>query len=594
MDRDRSSGEGARICGKIVAAGAGLARLSHWNGRSTEGSSPTAEPAAVPVLAFTRETATFESLNASPARSRARQVLHETVSADSFARLALLDESPVAFFALTADWRCAYANAALGALVGRAPAKLIGDLARDIFADSAGTPFETACRFAMEDRVSTSAETLMTPPERWFEVTAYPVEGGIGVQLLDITARKAHEELMQAEASSATLQKALDAERSRRLSELRETQKNESLGVLAGGIAHDFNNLLVAILGNASIALADLETTHPSRTAIEDVEKAAHRAADLTRQLLAYAGRGHFVVEKLDLSGQVQEMTNTLRSALSPKATLRLEFGRDLPAIEGDAVQVRQVVMNLLTNASDALGDGEGTITVKMDARSIAGGLSHAPALTDGMYVCLEVSDTGHGMDAATRARIFEPFFTTKFTGRGLGLAAAKGIIEGHGGTVTVRSEPNEGATFTVYFPALAERAPAPPTPLVMRKTPPGTCVLVVDDEPLVRRAARTMLERQGVEVLEASDGEQALQVYSENRDRVRAVLLDLAMPRMDGQETLRRLRASPSSVPVLLMSGYDEDNVTGSELGRGAAGFLQKPFRAADLAKGLEQVLAS
>ena len=520
--------------------------------------------------------------------------MHETVSADSIARLALLDESPVAFFALTADWRCAYANASLGALVGRHASTLIGDLARDIFANSSGTPFESACRFAMEERVSVSAETLVSPPGHWFEVTAYPVEGGIGVQLLDITARKAHEELMQAEASSAALQKALDAERARRLVELRETQKRESLGVLAGGIAHDFNNLLVAILGNASIALADLDAANPARAAIEDVEKAAHRAADLTRQLLAYAGRGHFVVEKLDLSGQVQEMTNTLRSALSPKATLRLEFGRDLPAIEGDAVQVRQVVMNLLTNASDALGDGEGTITVKMDARTLAGGLSGASGLDDGTYVCLEVSDTGHGMDAATKSRIFEPFFTTKFTGRGLGLAAAKGIVEGHGGTITVKSEPHEGATFTVYFPALAEQAPAAPPPLVMRKTPAGTVVLVVDDEPLVRRAARTMLERQGVEVLEAADGEQALQIYSENRDRVRAVLLDLAMPRMDGQETLRRLRASPSSVPVLLMSGYDEDNVTGGELGRGAAGFLQKPFRAADLARGLERVLAS
>ena len=592
MEWDRSRKEGSVIAGGIVAAGTGPARPSPPTGGAPGQGFAKTRHAARPALASAKECATFESLDASPARSRARRVLPEIVSAESIARLALLDESPVAFFALTTDWRCAYANAALGTLLGKSASALTGDSARDLFADYAGTPFEAACRFAMEDRVSTSAEAHITPPGRWFEVTAYPVEGGIGVQLLDITSRKAHEELMQAEASSAALQKALDAERSRRLVELRETQKRESLGVLAGGIAHDFNNLLVAILGNASIALADIEAQHPSRAAIEDVEKAAHRAAELTRQLLAYAGRGHFVVEKLDLAAQVQEMTNELRSALSPKATLRLEFGRDLPAIEGDAAQLRQVVMNLLTNASDALGDAEGTITVKMDARAIAGGLDAFPTLTDGTYVCLEVSDTGHGMDTAVKARIFEPFFTTKFTGRGLGLAAAKGIIEGHGGTITVRSEPEHGATFTVYFPALAEQAPAPP--LVMRKTPVGTCVLVVDDEPLVRRAARTMLERQGVEVLEAADGEQALEIYKQNRDRVRAVLLDLAMPRMDGQETLRRLRASPSSVPVLLMSGYDENNVTGGELGRGAAGFLQKPFRAADLARGLEQVLAS
>ncbi|MBI3789520.1 MAG: response regulator [Gemmatimonadetes bacterium] len=517
-----------------------------------------------------------------------------TLQPETIARLALLDESPLATLALTPDWRCAYANAALAAMLGRPLSGLVGLPAGELFSDSTGTPFEAACRFAMEEGVRTTAEAVVTPPGRWFEVTAFPVEGGIGVLLADITARKAHEEAQQAEAAQEARQQVIEAERARRLMDLRESQKRESLGVLAGGIAHDFNNLLVAILGNASIALADLETVHPARAAIEDVEKAAHRAADLTRQLLAYAGRGHFVTEKLDLGAQVQEITATLRAALSPKATLRLEFGRDLPAIEGDATQVRQVVMNLLTNASDALGEAGGVITVRMDSRIVSGGLAGAPTLADGTYVCLEITDTGHGMDAATKARIFEPFFTTKFTWRGLGLAAAKGILEGHGGAITVRSEPNDGATFTVYFPALAEQAPVAAPPLVMRKTPPGTVVLVVDDEPLVRRAARTMLERQGVEVLEAADGEQALAVYQQNRDRVRAVLLDLAMPRMDGQETLKRLRASPSSVPVLLMSGYDEDNVTGGELGRGAAGFLQKPFRAADLAKGLERVLAS
>ena len=250
--------------------------------------------------------------------------------------------------------------------------------------------------------------------------------------------------------------------------------------------------------------------------------------------------------------------------------------------------------MNLLTNASDALGDEAGVITVKMDTRTIQGGLALAPGLVDGAYVCLEVQDSGIGMDAATMGRIFDPFFTTKFTGRGLGLAAAKGIIEGHGGAISVDSTPNVGSTFTVYFPALAEAAPVAKVPLVRRKTPPGTVVLVVDDEPLVRRAARAMLERQGVEVLEASDGEQALEVYEAHRDRVHVVLLDLAMPRMDGQETLRRLRESSPNVPVLLMSGYDEDNVTGGALSRGASGFLQKPFRAADLARGLELVLAS
>jgi signal transduction histidine kinase/CheY-like chemotaxis protein len=546
------------------------------------------------TLARSAKDATFYGLAAPSLGPSDRRDLPATLHADAVARLALLDESPVATCAITPDWRCAYGNAALAAVLGRPVESLAGSTAGELFADSQGTPFETACRFAMEEGVRTTAEAWLEPPGRWFEVTAWPIEGGIGVMLADITARKAHDEALQQEAADDARRQAIEAERARRLNALRETQKRESLGVLAGGIAHEFNNLLVAILGNASIALADLEPAHHARGAIEDVERAAQRAAELTRQLLAYAGRGHFVTEKLDLAAQVQEMTTTLREALAPSATLRLEFARDLPAIEGDAQQIRQVVLHLLANASDAVAERGGVITVRMESRRIEGGLAGAPALADGTYVCLEVSDTGHGMDASTQQRVFEPFFTTKFTGRGLGLAAAKGIVEGHGGTITVQSSPDEGATFTVYLPALAEQAPAAGPPLVMRRTPPGTVVLVVDDEPLVRRAARTMLERQGVEVLEASDGEQALSVYAQHKDRVRAVLLDLAMPRMDGQETLRRLRASPSSVPVLLMSGYDEENVTGGELGRGAAGFLQKPFRAADLAKGLERVLAS
>ena len=517
-----------------------------------------------------------------------------SLAAESIARLALLDDSPIAFLALTTDWRCAYANAALGVLVGQPPDALIGVSAGDLFAESAGTAFESACRFAMEEHIPSTGEALVMPPGRWFDITAYPIEGGIGVQLVDITTRRAREQGMVEEQAASAVARTRDAQRAQRLVELRESQKHESLGVLAGGIAHDFNNLLVAIMGNASIALSDIDPKHPARAAIEDVEKAAHRAAELTRQLLAYAGRGHFVVEKLDLAKQVQEMASGLRDALSPGATLRLEFGRDLPAIEADAVQVRQVVMNLLTNASDAIGEREGVITVKMDVRTVDGGVDAAPTLADGTYVCLEVGDTGHGMDPLTMSRVFEPFFTTKFTGRGLGLAAAKGIIEGHGGAIAVRSAPEQGATFTVYFPALAEAPPSPEAVLAARKTPPGTVVLVVDDEPLVRRAARTMLERQGVEVLEACDGEQALEVFAAHRDRVRAVLLDLAMPRMDGKETLRRLRAASPQVRVLLMSGYDEDNVTGGALGRDAAGFLQKPFRAADLARGLEAVLAS
>jgi PAS domain S-box-containing protein len=248
--------------------------------------------------------------------------------------------------------------------------------------------------------------------------------------------------------------------------QMRNAQKLESLGVLAGGIAHDFNNLLVGVLGNASLALTELPDHSPARQFVKDVETSAQRAAELTRQMLAYSGRGKFVVESLSLSQVVREMTQLLGRVISKRARLSLHLREDLPPIVGDATQVRQVVMNLITNASDALLGEPGLVTARTgtihaDARLLAGTYLNEE-LPAGEYVYLEVTDSGVGMDAATRARIFEPFFTTKFTGRGLGLAAVLGIVRSHKAAIDVTSEPGCGTTFRVLFPASAAIAEVP------------------------------------------------------------------------------------------------------------------------------------
>jgi len=388
-------------------------------------------------------------------------------------------------------------------------------------------------------------------------------------------------------------------EEQRRLEEhIRHVQKLESLGVLAGGIAHDFNNLLMAILGNADLALLALSPASPARQNIEEIGTASRRAAELCRQMLAYSGKGRFVVEKLDLSELVREMANILEVSVSKKATLRCHYPEGLPAVEADATQVRQVVMNLITNASEALGERPGVISISTGAMacdraylldSVSG--TDLPA---GRYVFLEVSDSGCGMDAETQRRIFDPFFTTKFTGRGLGLAAVLGIVRGHGGSIRVRSQPGKGTTFTVLLPALD--TPARPTEKPMAAPQPwhgdGT-VLLVDDEPGVRRVGEEMLEVLGFRVLTAADGVEAVHVFRQHADAIACVILDLTMPRMNGEEAFRELRRIRGDVRVVLSSGYDEQDVTRRFFGEGPTGFVQKPYTVDLLREVVQRALA-
>jgi two-component system, cell cycle sensor histidine kinase and response regulator CckA len=391
-------------------------------------------------------------------------------------------------------------------------------------------------------------------------------------------------------------------EQQRRLeTRIQQSQKLESLGILAGGIAHDFNNLLVGVLGNAGLALLELPPDSPARATIERIEVAAQRAADLTQQMLAYSGRGKFITDTLDLSRLVEEIAHLLRVSISKKAALRFELAPHLPPVRGDATQIRQVVMNVITNASDALGNRNGDIVVSTGVKHADRAFLQTTQLGDnlpeGCYVSVEVSDTGCGMDADTLSRMFDPFFTTKFSGRGLGLSAVLGIVRGHRGALRVESAPGRGTTFQVLFPS-GETAGPSREALEGGLTMPeqswhGTgTILVVDDEEAVRTVARMALERFGFEVLTADDGPAALELFTAHADRIVAVLLDLTMPQMSGEEVFQELHRLRPDVPVILSSGFNEQDAVSGAPGDGPAAFVQKPYRPLELIDKLRAVL--
>ncbi len=391
--------------------------------------------------------------------------------------------------------------------------------------------------------------------------------------------------------------KRAEDERRRLDEQMREAQKLESLGVLAGGIAHDFNNMLMAIMGNADLALKDISNVSPARPMLEEIERTAHRAAELCRQMLAYSGRGHFVIAKIALSELVREMGYMLQVSIPKKVVLRYNLTDDLPAIEADATQLRQVVMNLILNAAEAIGERSGVVSITTGLmecdRAYLKTSRLGEDLPEGFYVFLEVTDTGCGMDSATIHRIFEPFFTTKFTGRGLGLAAALGIVRGHKGAVRVYSETGKGTSFKVLFPASESEADAlPAVPGLVKTWRSDGTILVVDDEETIRALCHRMLERLGFSVVTAADGREALAIFQRNPGLFRCVFLDLTMPHMDGEETFRELRRIAPKVRVVISSGYDEQEVVSRFSGKGLAGFIQKPYRTDTLVEILQAVL--
>ncbi len=378
---------------------------------------------------------------------------------------------------------------------------------------------------------------------------------------------------------------------------MQQAQKLESLGVLAGGIAHDFNNILTAILGNNDLALMELSPSSTARARIEASSQAVRRAAELAQQMLAYSGKGRFLIADIDLNELVTDMGHLLKVSIAKQVVMQYHLAKNLPAISADVSQLRQVVMNLITNASEAIGERSGVVNLTTGVMDASREYLRDSYLDEnqpaGLYVFLEVSDTGCGMDKETISHIFDPFFTTKFTGRGLGMAAVLGIVRGHHGAVKVYSEPGKGTTFKILFPAINRDAVT--VNQRQKDSSPwrgsGT-VLLVDDEETLRALGKEMLEMLGFTVLLAEDGEQALEVFRRHTADVTCVILDLIMPRMGGEEAFRELRQLNKEVKVVIASGYSESDIKEKFLGKGLTGFLQKPYQLNDLQAVLQSFL--
>lgn len=519
-------------------------------------------------------------------RKRAEEQLRQ---AEGFLNTVVNNLPYMIFVKDAQDLRFVRFNKAGEELLGTSTGALLGKNDYDMF------PPEEAAFFEEKDRATLASGNLTDIPEepidtpkgrRYLHTKKIPVIDGDGQPkyLLgiseDITERKLEEER----------QRALERK-------LQETQKLESLGVLAGGIAHDFNNLLVSILGNVGLVLVDLEPDSPVREPVEQIKIAAQRAADLTRQMLAYSGKGRFVMQRINLNSVITEITQLLQVSISKNASLQFNLKQNLPVIEGDVTQVRQVLMNLIVNASDAIGDRQGIIslttgTVDADRAYLAGSFM-APELPEGQYAFVEVADDGVGMDKETQDKIFDPFFTTKFTGRGLGLAAVLGIVRGHGGAIQVHSELGKGSVFRVLFPIKDMPQEVESSASNALKQKGNGTVLVIDDEEVVRNVTKRMLARIGYTPILADDGAVGIETYKKYRDDVVCVLLDMTMPRMSGEETLGHLKRINPDVRVLLMSGYSEQEASSRFSGKGVSAFMQKPYTPQDLQEKLYEVVS-
>ena len=446
---------------------------------------------------------------------------------------------------------------------------------------------------AVKERAHFEAEYRLrhrSGQEKWVLVRGRPIFADDGTLrfleglAIDVTALK------QAEGEKISLER-----------KMLEAQKLESLGVLAGGIAHDFNNILTAVLANAELARSVLPAAaNPAAAHLEQIALAARRAADLCQQMLAYAGKSPRRTAQVDLSQLVRDTASLLEVSTAKNCRLDLALAAELPTVLADQTQLRQIVMNLVINASDAIGarpDGRiavATYARQTDAAELQSSLHH-PQLPAGLYVGLEVTDNGAGMAPETVNRIFEPFFTTKFSGRGLGLSAVLGIVQSHRGALFVTSQPGVGTTFRLLLPASA--APQPATsvetkPTAARVQLRGT-FLVVDDEESVRSVTTAVLRMHGGTVLEAADGNQALRLCAEHAGKIDLILLDLTMPGLSGEETLRRLRMLNHPHRVLVMSGYSEQETRQRCADLGTVGFLHKPFDLDDLLAKIQALMS-
>ena len=488
----------------------------------------------------------------------------------------LFDDAPVGYLSLDWDGRILEVNKMWGETFGYAREEVVGRWFGDFLAPESADVF---CRHFPQFRESGVSQNV--------ELEVLRKEGSrLPCSFEGKVARDGSGRFLQTHCIVYDISEHKRSEEARRKAETRlhEAKKYESLGVLAGGIAHDFNNILQGILGNASLALMDVDLNSSVAECLREIERAALHASHLTNQMLAYAGKGKFLLQNIDLSRFVKDMEHLLEVNRPKNAALKYALAAGLPFIKADALQIRQLLLNLTTNAYESLGKGKGEVVLATGteecAPSAQAGAGFEDALEEGLYVYVEVKDNGCGMDRDTVSRIFDPFFTTKFTGRGLGLPAALGIARGHKGTIKMSSEPGQGTTVRALFPAASQtpRARAPEAQAVPREAKSGT-VLLVDDERAVRDVGRRMLERLGYNVLTAEDGREAMEVFQKGQEEILCVILDLTMPDTDSKSVLEEMRRIRPDLPVLISSGYSETKVEELFTGVEISGFIQKPY---------------
>jgi PAS domain S-box-containing protein len=543
-----------------------------------------------PIAQTTPAIRAVQSLAPRVAAELERQATESALRMSDALYQSLVDNIPQHIFRKDLHGRFTFANRRFCEALGKPLTDIVGRTDFDFFPQSLAQKYQ-----ADDSHIMRTGKTLETTEEHrmkkgalgYVQVVKTPLRDSrgmaIGVQGIfwDVTARLRAEEI----------QRQFDAR-------MQFTQKLESLGALAGGISHDFNNLLGAIIAHTDLAKGELAVDSSAHVHLDQVNSAAQHAADLTGQMMAYAGKTTFRERPLDLNRLVEGIASLLAVSVTKKVQLKYEFDRSLPSISGDAAQIKQVVMNLIANAAEAIGDKPGRILVRTYLIPVNQALLAECFPPDGIiagtYVCLEIADSGVGMNEATRTRVFDPFYTTKSERCGLGLAAVFGIIRGHQGAIAVQSQPGEGSVFRCLFPVGSGSVERSDVASVDATIPRGHgTILVVEDQKLVQNAARGMLEKGGYEVLTADDGADAIPIFEQHHDRISLVLLDMAMPRMGGRNVFPLLRRMQPDIRVLFTSGQIQDEVlTWLEEDR-RAGFLPKPYRPATLLTKIAELLA-